>query len=161
MKIIIKQKVVSLLGEFTAEDENKNELYVIKGKPGLSKTFEIYDQNGKSAGKIKEKIISLVPHYLLYDKNEQVGDIVKNITLFKDRYTIGFKDWVAEGDLVDFNYEVKRKREKVFSIKRRAVRIINPVYTLEVENRADAFYAVMVAVAIFIMNADEKNKNNN
>lgn len=161
MKIIIKQKPISLFGEYIAEDENGDEIYTVKGKAGIAKVYEMRDKNGKKVGEIKEKLIKLTPHYLLYDHKTQVGDIVKNITLLKDRFTIGFKDWVAEGDLINFNYEVKRKSEKVFSIKRRAVRIITPVYTLEVENESDAFYAVMVAVSIFIINSDEKKKQDN
>ncbi len=159
MKLTIKQKAISIFGEYTVSDEKGNDVYTVKGKPAVTKTFEIYDAKGHECGKIKEKLVSLVPHWVLYIGDECIGDIAKNITLIKDKFTIGYDDWVASGDILDFNYDVTKGRRKVFSIKRRALRVVTPVYTLEIERKEDILPAVMVAIAIFAIKSDEKDND--
>lgn len=159
MKLVIKEKAFTILDQYDIKDEDDNVVYKVKGKIDITKRLDVYDAKGECVGKIKEKMIKLVPHYEIFMGDEHIGDITKDIfKLVKDKYSFDYNDWKIKGDLINFNYDIKAGVKKVAEISRKAIRIITPTYVIDVANKKDVLPAVLVAVAIFAMQDDAQKE---
>ena len=159
MKLIIKEKAFTILDQYDIKDEDDNVVYRVKGKIDITKRLDIYDAEGECVGKIREKMVKLIPHYKIYMGDECIGSITKDIfKLIKDKYSFEYNNWKIKGDLINFNYDIKAGTKKVAEISRKAIRIITPTYIIDVENKKDVLPAVLVAVAIFAMQDDSQKE---
>ena len=65
MKLILKEKILSVLDSFNVYDEKDNVCFKGKGKIALTHKQVIYDAKGNELGVVKEKIIDILPNFLL------------------------------------------------------------------------------------------------
>ncbi len=148
MKLIFKQKAFSWLGAYEITDEKGNIVFRVKGQPSLTRTLFIYAADGNYLGKITEKMISITPHYKMYEGDREIGEVVKEISLARPKFSLDFNDWRMTGDMFKMNYKISDGGSLVMNAHKRALRVIDEVYELEVENPQDALYCVMIMLAM-------------
>jgi len=159
LKLVLKQKAFKLFDTFTVTDEKGNELFTAKGRFSVSRRIDLFDSTGECVGSIREKLIDLLPHYRIYENDELIGDIVKDISVLRDRFSFTFSRWAVTADLVKFSYRILDGRTSVAKIDRRAVRLIHPVYDIELEDPKDAVRVILAFLAIIAMDEDRKKKD--
>ena len=91
MKLLFRQKFFSWFDSYDITDENGNVVFKIKGQLALGHCLKIYNQFGQEVGMVKEKIISLLPRFIIYENDCQLGYISRKISLFTSSYDIDFK----------------------------------------------------------------------
>ena len=107
MKLYVKEKMVSLKGEFTVQDELENDKYYIKGEfPSISKKFHIYDKNHNEIAFVKENLLSLIGKYEVYIKKELVTVIKVQSKMKVERLYLENLNWKVEGNLRSRAYKV-------------------------------------------------------
>lgn len=148
MKLILKEKILSVLDSFNVYDEHDNVYFKAKGKVALAHKTVIYDASGREVGMVKEKIIDILPNFLLYKDGEKVGTCRKKLTLIKPKFEIDFNGWDIKGNWLEWDYSIVDKSGKtVATISKKLLRLTD-TYVIDVKDEEDALDALMVVLAI-------------
>lgn len=107
MKLYIKQKVFSWGDKFAVKNESGDDIYYVKGEVfTIGKKLHIYDAENNEIAFIKQKIVSFLPRYTITVRGEQIADVVKKISLLKQKYTVDGLNWEVVGDFLAHEYSV-------------------------------------------------------
>lgn len=148
MKLILKEKMLSILDSFNVYDEHDDICFKVKGKVALSHKLAIYDARGQEVGVVKEKIIDILPTFNLYKDGKKVGECKKKLTLIKPKFDIDFNGWEIEGNWLEWDYSIVDKKGKdVAVISKKLIRLTD-TYVIDVKREEDALDALMVVLAI-------------
>lgn len=148
MKLILKEKLLSILDSFNVYDESGDIYFKVKGKVALSHKQVIYDGKGREVGMVKEKIIDILPNFLLYKDGEKVGQCRKKLTVIRPKFEIDFNGWDIQGNWLEWDYAiVDESGRDVAVISKKLIRLTD-TYVIDVKDEADALDALMVVLAI-------------
>ena len=148
MKLILKEKILSILDSFNVYDENDDIYFKVKGKVALAHKTAIYDAKDREVGMVKEKIIDILPTFLLYKDGEKVGECKKKITLISPKFAIDFNGWEIKGNWLEWDYSiVDADGSTVAVISKKLLRLVD-TYVIDVKRESDALDALMVVLAI-------------
>ena len=148
MKLILKEKILSILDSFNVYDENDNIYFKVKGKVALTHKQAIFDAKGNEAGVVKEKIIDILPNFLLYKDGKKVGTCRKRISVIRPKFEIDFNGWDIKGNWPEWDYSIVDKNGKtVATISKKLLRLTD-TYVIDVKDEDDALDALMVVLAI-------------
>lgn len=159
MKLYLKQKILSWFDSYNIYDENDEIVYKVKGRLSWGHLLKIYDNTGNEVGTIKEKIITIMPKFILYnEKNKEIGSISKKITLFKPSYKLSCNDWEIDGNILEWNYKVKDKNKNIIMTAKKKLFKLTDTYEIDIENKKDALLSLMIVLSIDI---DKCSNNKN
>ena len=148
MKLYIKQKVFSWKDKFYVKDENGNDRYYIEGELfSLGKKLHIYDMNSNELAFIHQKVMSFLPRFYVYIGGTQVAEIVKEFTLFRNKYRIEGLGWEVDGDFMDHDYEITSMGRPIVSISKEWF-TWGDSYMLDIADNVDPINALSVVLAI-------------
>ena len=151
MKLIFKQRLLSLLDSYDIYDQFGNTVYTVKGKLSFGHKLNIMDKNGVHIGTVKQVLLTFLPAFELYANDNYIGKVSKKLTLFKPSYEIDFNGWKVSGNILEWDYVIKdRTGKEVFKL--------TDTYVIDVVNDADALYALMFTLAI---DAEKCSRNTN
>lgn len=102
-----KQRFFSWFDSYDIYDDAGNVLFEVKGQLAWGHCLKIYDAFGRELGCVKEKILTFLPQFELYDyRGQYLGRVKKEFTLFKQSYDIDFQGWQVEGDFMGWDYSI-------------------------------------------------------
>ena len=148
MKLILKEKFLSVLDSFNVYDEKDNIYFKVKGKVALTHKQAIYDAKGRELGVVKEKIIDILPNFLLYKDGEKVGTCRKKLTVIRPKFEIDFNGWDIKGNWLEWDYSIVDKSGKDVAVISKKILRLMDTYVIDVKDEADALDALMVVLAI-------------
>lgn len=157
MQLLFKQKFFSWFDSYDVFDKNGDILYSVKGQLSWGHCLKIYDSLGNEVGTVKERILTLLPKFEIYDKSSYVGCISKEFTFFKPKYNIDFNGWQIEGDFFEWDYTIKNASGQIVANVDKQLWNWTDTYSIDVRNREDALYALMLVIAI---DAEKCSRNN-
>jgi uncharacterized protein YxjI len=148
----MRQHLLSLGEDFTIEDERGEPVYTVDGKLlRIRETFVIEDRQGNEVATIREKKIALRDSMKILRGGDTIATIRKAwISPFRDKFTIdveGGRDLVAQGNILDHDYEIRRGSDTVARVSKRWF-TIRDTYGIEVEPGEDDGLVLAIAVAI-------------
>ena len=106
MKLLFKQRFFSWLDSYDVFDEAGNTVYTVKGELAWGHQLRIYDASGNELGLVKQRILSFLPRFEIYVKDQYIGCISREFTLFRPRYNIDFNGWQIEGSWMEWDYSI-------------------------------------------------------
>ncbi len=148
MKLLFRQRMFSWLDSYDIFDESGNTVYVVKGKLAWGHLLKIYDTNGVELGTVKERILTLLPKFEIYEAGNCLGCIRKELSLFKPRFNIDFNGWHIEGNWLGWDYSVVNGYNEIAATVSKELWHWTDTYTIDVTNSSDALHAVMLVLAI-------------
>ena len=148
MKLILKEKILSILDSFNVYDEHDDIYFKVKGKVALSHKLAIFDARGNEVGVVKEKIIDILPTFNLYKDGKKVGECKKKLTLIKPKFDIDFNGWEIKGNWLEWDYSIVDKRGKDVAVISKKIIRLTDTYVIDVKKEEDALDALMVVLAI-------------
>ena len=148
MKLILKEKILSILDSFNVYDENDDIYFKVKGKVALAHKTAIYDAKGREVGMVREKIIDILPNFLLYKDGEKVGTCRKKISVIRPKFEIDFNGWDIKGNWLEWDYSIVDKSGKTVAVISKKLLRLTDTYVIDVKDEADALDALMVVLAI-------------
>ena len=161
MKLMIKEKKISIRDSFTVKDEYGNDRYQVVGKfLETSKKLHIKDMQGNEVASIREKKISLKPKFYLYIRDEKVGEIVKDRAMIGDKYHITGLDWKIKGNDAYHDYKIVKEGRKIAEIRKKRLAMTD-TYVLDIENAVEEIPALAAILAINYMAAEEEDEEEN
>ena len=148
MKLLFRQRIFCWLDSYDIYNENGDTLFVVKGQLSWGHCLKIYDAFGREVGKVKEKIVTLLPKFELSADGRHLGSVKKNISLFSPSYSLDFLGWKAKGNIFEWDYTIcDRDRNCIASISKELLNLTD-TYVLDVADPADALYVLMFVLAV-------------
>lgn len=144
MKLYMKQKVFALKDRFYVKDESGKDVYYVEGEVfSLGKKLHIYDMAGRELALMQQKLLTLLPKYVVTVEDEVVAEITKEFTLFKPSYKVKGPGWTVDGDIWDHDYKIRRGTDAIVHVSKQWLswgdsyvihikREVNPVMVLAV-----------------------------
>ena len=148
MKLFFKQRFFSWFDSFDIYDENGNMVFEVKGQLSWGHLLKIYNKNYEYVGKVKERVITFLPKFEMYEEDVYIGEIKKELTLFKDRFILDFNNWKVSGDIFDWNYEVKDNNGNLIMTAKKEIFRLTDTYVLDIVDEKNKLYCLMIVLAI-------------
>lgn len=107
MKLIFKQRLFSWLDSYDIYDEQGNVVFTVKGALSFGHCLHILDGTGRHVGTVKEKMLTFMPKFELYEGDAYRGCIQKELTFLRPKYRIDFNGWNVSGNMMEWDYEIQ------------------------------------------------------
>ena len=148
MKLIFKQRLLSILDSYDIYDEFGNTEYKVKGEIGLSHRFRIYNNRNIELAYIKQSLFKIFPEFKMYINGNYVGCVKKRFSLLKPIFTVKCKGLYIEGDIFELNYKIKDNCNHVIASINKKLLSFSDKYVLNVKNREDVLHALVIVLSI-------------
>lgn len=159
MRYQMQERFWTLTDNYTIQDAQGRDVYTITGKFfSIGDKLSFQDQQGREVAHISQKVISLRPKYEIYREGEFVAEIIKQISLFKDKYTVdipGPNDYTVKGNVLDHEYRFLRQGEEVAHVSKRFFSL-RDVYGIDIDPDEDDVVILATAVVIDLVNEKEQ-----
>lgn len=110
--------------------------------------MKIFDKYGSEIGTVKERVLTLLPKFEIYEKNNYIGCISKEFTFTKQKYNIDFNGWHIDGSFMEWDYTIVDSHgNKIAEISKELLRMTD-TYVLDISKPEDALYVLMFVLAI-------------
>lgn len=153
--LFIKQKVMSLGGEFRVFTEDQTPRYTVRGTfMQIPKRFTIHDADDVLIGEITKVTFSWTPRFVLQLPQMPPITIRKLFTFIKPRYAIDAGNLTVDGDWWDLNFSVLRDGVEIARIRRKMLSWAD-TYAIEILDDGAEHVIVSLVVAIDCVRADE------
>jgi uncharacterized protein YxjI len=148
MKLLFRQRIFSWFDSYDIYDEEGHTVFVVKGQLAWGHCLKICNAFGQELGMVREKIITLLPRFDLYEGGRRIGRVKKDLTLLSPSFTLDFNGWKAKGNFVEWDYTIKdRDGNRIATISKELLRLTD-TYVLDIPNPANALYVLMFALAM-------------
>lgn len=148
MKLLFKERLFSWFDSYDIYDEEGNTVFVVKGQLSWGHCLQIYSAQGEHLGTVKEENFTFMPKFRLYEGEQYVGEISKELTFFKPRFSLDCKGWQVEGDFMEWNYSVIDSAGYMIMAANKRVFQFTDTYEIEVGKPEDVLYSLMIVLAI-------------
>ena len=149
MKLYFKQRFFSWLDSYDIFDENGETIYKVKGQLSFCHCLYIYDKYDRHVATLKEELFTFfVKKFNIYINGEYIGNIEKEFTFFVPSFSFPYKRWAIEGELFEWDYEMKDQQGEVVACASKEIFRFTDTYMIDVKREEDALYALMVVLAI-------------
>lgn len=157
MKVYIKNKIISWGGGSAVLDENKNEIYKVKGKVfSPTRKKRVCDMQGNVLYTVRNKWFNWFVHSAyVYDANKNKIARVKDkfFNIKPEFFVTGYQDEIkVEGSFLSFKSSIIRNGEVIGTIRRQAFTILDS-FELEAKEEDIPF---LIALVIAIDNIVDK-----
>lgn len=147
MKLLFKQRFFSWLDSYDVYNENNEIVYRVEGKLSFGHELHILNDQHEKIGIIKERIMTFLPCFVMYVNNQEIGMIQKEFSFFRPRYHLSCNDWTIEGDIFEFNYEVRDHNVRIMSVEK-AIFNFTDTYVLDIPDEQNQLVCLMIILAI-------------
>ena len=153
MKLYIRQKVFSWRDKFAVKDEQQNDRWFAQGEIfTLGRKLHVYDTGGTEVAYIRQKLLSFLPRYYI-EIGDKEYEFVRELRLFRPKYTIRNLDWVVDGNFLEHEYAVTGGSGGIMRISK-AWLSWGDFYELDIVDTQNELLCLCVALAIDCITAD-------
>ena len=148
MRLLFRQRMFSWFDSYDIYDEAGNTVFVVRGKMSWGHKLEIYDPQDRHVGTVQERVLTFLPKFEMYVNDEYIGQITKELTLFKPVFTLDLNGWIVKGDWLEWEYEVLTPEEERIMTASKEVLRMTDTYSIDVEKSEDVLLSLMIVLAI-------------
>ncbi len=148
MKLLFKQRLFSWYDSYDIYSESGEVLYTVKGQFSWGHCLKIFDSVGAEIATVKERVLTLLPKFEMYLGAYKIGEIHKEFSWFKPKYSIDCNGWRVEGNFWEWEYDIiGYEGQAIASVSKQIFRLTD-TYEIDVINPDDALCALMLVLAI-------------
>jgi len=148
MKLLFKQRVFSWLDSYDIYDEAGNTVFAVEGRLSWGHCLHILDSTGRHVGTVRERVLSFLPRFEIYDGDSLVGTIRKEFSFLFPKFTVDCKDWEVQGQIMEWDYEILDGQGQLVATVTKELFNWSDTYMMDIADPADALYVLMVVLAI-------------
>lgn len=148
MRLLFKQRFFSWLDSYDVYNEAGDVAYTVKGQLSWGHCLKIFHADGSEAGLVQEKVLTFLPKFELYERDEYIGCIRKELTFFRPKFTIDCNGWEMDGDWLEWDYTIRNASGAAVAVISKEVWNWTDTYVIDVVNPADALRVLMLVLAI-------------
>ena len=97
---------------------------------------------------VKEKVLTLLSKFELYENDDYIGSIQKEFALFTRRYDIDVTGRHVEGSVMERNYSITDEDGNLVATVDKEILQMTDTYVLDIEKPEDALHVLMFVLAI-------------
>ena len=154
MRLLFRQRMFSWFDSYDIYDENGNTVYVVKGQLSWGHLLNIYDAYENKLGYVQERVLTFLPKFEIYEREQYLGCISKEFTFFKPKYNIDFNGWRVEGDFLGWDYDVYSGCSSIIHISKQLLHW-GDTYVIDFTNPGDELLGMMLVIAIDAANCSQ------
>lgn len=148
MKLLFKQRFFSWFDSYDIYNEAGETVYTVKGQLSWGHCLKIYDACGNEIGTVKERILTWLPKFEMYQGDQYIGCISKELSFFTPKYNIDCNGWHVEGDFFEWDYSINNSYgQSVASVSKELFNLTD-TYVIDVYDPKDGLCALMLVLAI-------------
>lgn len=147
MKLLFKQRFFSWFDSYDIYDENGNTVFSVKGQLSWGHRLHILDTSGSHIATVKQVVLTFLPKFELYERDNYIGCLSKELTFFTPKYNIDFNGWHVEGHFMEWDYEIYEGGRLVATVSKELWNLTD-TYSMDIRNPKDALYVLMLVLAI-------------
>lgn len=148
MRLSFKQRIFSWFDSYDIYDESGRTVFTVKGQLSWGHCLRILDAHGRHIGTVKERVLTFLPKFEMYENNTYLGCIRKELTFFRPRYEIDCKGWQVAGDFMEWDYTVKTAQGAPVATVSKELFHLSDTYMIDVWDPRDALHVLMLVLAI-------------
>ena len=156
MRLLFRQRMFSWFDSYDIYDENGNTVYVVKGQLSWGHLLNIYDAYENKLGYVQERVLTFLPKFEIYEREQYLGCISKEFTFFKPKYNIDFNGWQVEGNFLEWDYQINDASGRLVASVSKELFHMTDTYVLDIEREEDALHVLMFVLA---MDAEKCSRN--
>lgn len=161
-----KNKFNKLNNEFKIYDKNKQLKYTTYKKILSAKySLSIYDMDKNKVGSITKSLVAVrspisteikPKDFVIEILGEKIGKIKSASLLKKEKFKIGFNNWIIEGNLIGSKYKILNGKKRIANISRKMFEL-GYSHLVTFTDIQDELVVLMIVLAIIVSNnIDEK-----
>ncbi len=147
MKLLFKQRLFSWFDSYDIYHEDGSTAYVVRGELSWGHCLRIFSPDGRCLGLVKERVLTFLPKFELYEGERYLGEIRREFTLFKPWFVLDFNNWEVDGDWTGWDYSVVSGSRTVMQLSKELWNFTD-TYVMDIPNPSDALYCLMIVLAI-------------
>ena len=120
----------------------------VEGQLSWGHLFHIYNQNNIHIGTLKEQIFRFLPHFTMFENDNKVGEIIKEFSLFRPKFSLTCSDWIVTGNIWEWDYSIINSKNEVIAYISKQLFNFTDTYVLDIKNNNDALRVLMIVLAI-------------
>lgn len=148
MKLLFKQRLFSWFDSYDIYAEDGSTVYVVKGQLAWGHCLKLFDPSGRELAVVRERVLSLLPRFEVYEGERLLGSIRRALSLFKPRYDIDYNGWAVEGDLFGWDYTVTAPHGGLVATVSKELLHLTDTYVLDIVRPGDALHVLALVLAI-------------
>ena len=156
MRLLFKQRFFSWFDSYDMYDENENVVFTVEGKMSWGHCLHILNARGEHIATVKQKVLTFLPRFELYEGEEYVGCITKEFSFFKPSFSVDCNGWLVDGDFWEWDYNILDSDSSVVATVSKELFRMTDTYVIDVLNEEEALHALMVVLAI---DAEKDSRN--
>jgi len=122
MLYLMRQKIWSFGDDFTIQNDQGQDVFFVDGKVfSIGDKLSFQDMNGNELAFISQKLLSLKKTYQIFRNNQLFANVVKELTLFKDKFSVdvpGPNDYEVKGNFLQHEFEFIRSDQTVAHVSK-------------------------------------------
>lgn len=153
MRYHIRERAWSLTEAFLVRDDRGHPVFEIRGKFfHIGDNLVMFDRySGQELVHIKQRLISLRPHYDIYRNGQHWGSVHEQLPLFGERFKIKGDNGMifhVHGDIWNWHFSVRDDQGNLLGQVSRQLSIFRDSYAVDVAQGVDAPFIIALAVVI-------------
>ena len=148
MKLFFKQRFFSWFDSYDIYNEAGETVYTVEGKLSWGHCLHILDAAGNHIGTVKERVLTLLPKFELYENDVYIGSIQKAFTFFAPKFDIDCNGWQVQGSFMEWDYQVTEPCGALVATVTKELFHWTDTYVIDVVNPAAALRALMLVLAL-------------
>lgn len=147
VKLLFKQRFFSWFDSYDIYNENGDTVYVVKGQLSWGHRLQIYDAFGNPVGRVQERVLTMLPKFEMYVGERLVGEIKKEFTFFRPKFSLDCNGWTVEGNFWEWDYTVYDGAREVMTISKELFNWTD-TYSMDIRRPEDALFCLMIVLSI-------------
>lgn len=153
MNYVLKQRLLSLGNNFTIKDVDGHDAYLVKGQVlTIGDKLSFQDLEGNEVVYIEQQFFN---SYHLWRDGKRFAEVKRDLFVwFRRRFTVtvsGSDDLEAIGDILNFEYVVKRGDRKIATLTRQWFRLSDTYFIQIDDNEPDPVLVLALALVIEVV----------
>jgi uncharacterized protein YxjI len=158
MRYIMREKLFALGTDFTIQDDQGRDWFIVDGKVlSFGHKLIFRDMGGTEVATIHQKLLTLRPTYEITRGGAQIAEVSKKLLIvLQERFTVdipGPADLEVTGSVLEHDYVFTRQGQIVARVSKAWVALLD-TYGVEVEEGEDDVLILASAVVIDMVNED-------
>jgi uncharacterized protein YxjI len=147
MELYFTQRELAWQDTFPVKDKEGNTVFAVDWRITYGHRITVKDASGKEAGLAKERAVSLLRKFDLYQGEERIGTVGKKLSFPVQKYELSVRDWALAGTPGVEYQIVDGSGTEIASVRVEIARMIDTC-RMKVGKDEDALLALLVVLAM-------------
>lgn len=163
MRLIVKEKIISLTGKYFIKDTNDSDVYEVKGSFSMPKKFRITDMQGKELIMIKKKFFrpNLFAKFTFFEGEKEILTAKRKFS-FKPKWEMEGEagTYTITGNIFEWDFTLLKDGQAVATVMKK-ITLYRDSYCVDYEDENELPVILGVTVMFDYVHHRHNNENRN